>query len=118
MTSLQVADDEAWRTALGVTPDVEAVSGDEYVRELVYPVTGGEAVHLTWDVTDNSVRVRHRRGGEIVTDLHRETATVLTVAGAGKTAEILLEYGSAGHLGRTRVRLAPEVLIEDTFLRS
>ena len=99
-------------------PDAEAVSGDEYVRELVYPVTGSEAVQVTWDVTDNSVRVRHRRGGVIVTDLHREMATLLTVAGVGETAEILLEYGSGGYQGRTRVRLVPEVHIEDTFLRS
>lgn len=45
-------------------------------------------------------------------------ATLLTVAGVGEMAEILVEYGSAGHSGRTRVRVTPEVLIEDTFLRS
>lgn len=119
MTSLQVADDEAWWTALGVTPSAETVSGDEFVREVIYPVTGSsETVHVTWDVTDNSVRVRHRRGDVVVADLHRETATLLTVAGDGESAEILLEYGSGGHSGRTRVRVTPDVLIEDTFLRS
>ena len=119
MTSLQVADDEAWWTALGVEPGAEAVSGDEFVREVVCTVTGSsETVLVTWDVTDNSVRIRHRRGDVVVTDVHREMATLLTVAGVGETAEILLEYGSAGHSGRTRVRVTPEVLIEDTFLRS
>lgn len=52
-----------------------------------------------------------------MTDLHREMATLLTVGGIGDSAEIVLEYGSAGHSGRTRVRLTPEVLVEDTFLR-
>ena len=119
MTPLQVADDEAWWTALGVTPTAETVSGDEFVREVVYPGTGSsETVNVTWDVTGNSVRIRHRRGDVVVSDLHRETATLLTVAGVGETAEIRLEYGSAGYSGRTRVRLTPDVLIEDTFLRS
>ena len=119
MTSLQVADDEAWWTVLGVTPAAEAVSGDEFVREVIYPVTGSsETIHVTWDVTDNSVRVRHRRGDVVVTNLHRDMANRLTVSGDRESAEILLEYGSAQQSGRTRVRVAPEVFIEDTFLRS
>lgn len=118
MTSLHVAGDEAWWTALGVMPEVEAGAGGEHVRGLVYPARGSETLHVTWDVHDNSVRVRHRRAGVTVTDLHREMATLLTVAGVGEMAEILVEYGSAGHSGRTRVRVTPEVLIEDTFLRS
>lgn len=119
MTSLQVAEDEAWWTALGVTPAAEAISGDEFVREVIYPVAErGETLHVTWDVTDASVRVRHQRGDIVIADLHREMATLLTVTGHGESAEILLEYGSAGHKGRTRVRVTPEVLIEDTFLQS
>ena len=118
MTTLHVADDEAWWTALSVTPTAETGADDQFVRELVWPVSDGEAVRVTWDATTNSVRVRHRRGDLVLTDLHREMATLLTVAGAGEAAEILLEYGSAGHRGRTRVRLTPEALIEDSFLRS
>lgn len=118
MTSLQVADDEAWWTALGVTPAAEAVSSDEFVREVVYRVTDNEAVQVTWNVIDGSVRVRHRRGDVVVTDLHRETATLLTIAGVGEAAKISLEYGSAGHSGRAQVLLTPEVRIKDTFLRS
>ena len=96
----------------------EAVSGDEHVRKVVVPVSSNEAVDVAWDVTDRSVQVRHRRGGVSVTVLHREMATLLTVAGARETAEILVEYGSTEHQGRVRVRVTPEVLIEDTFLRS
>jgi hypothetical protein len=118
VTPLRVADDEAWWTAIGVMPATEAVSADEFVREVVYPITDSEAVHVTWDVTDNSVRVRHRRDGVIVTDLHREMATLLTVVGTAGTAEIVLEYGSPGHAGQTRVRLSAEVHVQDAFLRS
>ena len=118
MTSLQVADDEAWWTALGVTP-AEVVAGDDFVREVICPVTdSSDTVHVSWDVTDHSVRLRHRRGGVVVTDLYREMATLLTVAGEGDSAEIVLEYGLARHVGHTRVRLTHEVLIEDTLLRS
>src|SRR5687768_9121550 len=35
-------------------PAAAARSGDEFVRELIYPVTDSEAVHVTWDVTDSS----------------------------------------------------------------
>ncbi len=102
-----------------MTPAAEAISGDEFVREVIYPVpSSDETVHVTWDVTDNSVRVRHRRGDVVVTDLRREMATLLTVAGDGESAEILLEYGSVSQWGRTRVRVLPEVFIEDSFLRS
>lgn len=118
MTALHVADDETWWTALGVTPTVETVSGDELVREVIYPVADNETIHVTWERTANSVRVRHRRGDVVVTDLFREMATLLTVAGDGGSAEILVEYGAAGWSGRTRVRVSPEVLIEDTVLRS
>lgn len=107
-----------WWTALGVTPVDLTVSGDERVREVVYPVAGSETVHVTWNVIDDSVRVRHQRGDVVVTDLYREMASLLTVAGRGGSAEILLEYGGAGHSGRARVRVTPEVLIEDTLLRS
>jgi hypothetical protein len=118
VTSLQVADDEAWWRALGVAPTSEAGTGDQLVRELVWPVADGEAVHVTWDVTNDSVRVRHRRGDLVLTDLHREMATLLTVTGVGEAAEILLEYGPAGCSGRARVWLAPEVRIKDDLLRS
>lgn len=104
--------------ALGVMPATVAVSGDELAREVVYPVSVSEAVRVTWDVTDNSVRVRHRRDGVTVTDLHRESASLLTVVGTAETAEIVLEYGSPGGTGRTRVRVSPDVRIQDVFMRS
>jgi hypothetical protein len=49
VTSLQVADDEAWLTALGVTPVAEAVSGDEFVRGVTCSVTG------TWDSATDTI---------------------------------------------------------------
>lgn len=119
MRSLDIADDEAWWTVLGIVPADQADAGDAYVREVVYPVNDdGETVHVTWHEVDASVRIRHRRGDAVVTDLYREMATLLTVARDGGSAVIILEYGAAGQSGRTRVRLAPEVLVEDAVLRS
>jgi len=115
---LDVADDQEWLTCLGVLPQAEEVTGDEYVREVRIPVKEAEEVQISWDVTDNSVRVRHHRAGRIVSDLYREMATRLTVIGAGSTVEIMIEYGSEGWCGRARVQVLPEVLIEDTILRS
>lgn len=118
MSRLEVADDQAWVAALGVMPQTEDVSGDEYVRELVVPVSDSEDVRITWDVTDDSVRVRHWRNGSVVCDLFRETATRLTVVGTGSAGEVIVEYGSSGWSGRTRVKVLPEVRIEDGVLRS
>ncbi|MBU2664198.1 hypothetical protein KOI35_11915 [Actinoplanes bogorensis] len=118
MAELVVADDEAWRDCLGVSPMAEDISGDEYVRELRIPGPDAELVQVTWDVTDDSVRIRHHRDGRIVADLFREMATLLTVARTGLGAEVILEYGSDGWLGRARVRVRPTVLIDDQVLRS
>lgn len=118
MPKLEVADDQAWLACLGVPPDTEEISGDEYVRELTVPVTDAEEVQITWDVTDDSVGIRHRRDGRVVSDLFREMATLLTVTGTGSVGEVLIEYGSNGWSGRARVQVLPAVLIEDRLLRS
>ncbi|WP_250030262.1 hypothetical protein [Paractinoplanes maris] len=94
------------------------MTGDEFVRELRFPVSDVEEVQITWDVTDDSVRVRHRRDGRVVCDLFREMATLLTVAGTGPGAEVIVEYGSDGWSGRARIQVLPAVVIEDTLLRS
>src|SRR5512142_2720344 len=118
MPKLDVAADEDWLACLGVSPETEGVSGDEYVQELRVPISDAEEVQVTWDVTDDSVRVRHHRGGRIVFDLFREMATLLTVAGTGSVAEVIIEYGSNGWSGRARIQVLPEVLIKDTLVRS
>lgn len=118
MSRLEVADDKSWLACLGVLPATEEVSGDEFVQEVRVPVTDTEEVQITWDVTDDSVRVRHRRDGRIVSDLFRETATLLTVAGTGSIAEIFIEYGAGGCSGRARIQVLPAVVIEDALLRS
>lgn len=115
---LEVAADQIWLDHLGVLPKTEEVSGDEYVREVRVSSADAEEVQLTWDVTDDSVRVRHYRDGRIVCDLFREMATLLTVAGTESATEVLIEYGSDGWFGRARVQVLPVVLIEDKLLRS
>jgi hypothetical protein len=105
---LEVADDQTWLASVGVIPRTEEVTDDESVREL----------RMTWDINDRSVRVRHHRSGEIVTDLYRDLATLLTVVRTGAAREIIIEYGSTGWSGHTRIQLRPHVLVEDKVLRS
>jgi hypothetical protein len=114
----EVADDQAWLACLGVSPETEQASGDEYVRELRVLVADSEEVQITWDVTDDSVRIRHRRDGRLVADLFREMATRLTVARTGSAREVIIEYGSAGWSGRARIEVLPAVFVEDTLLRT
>lgn len=118
MASLEVSGDEAWLDAFGVAPEVEASSGDEFVQEVTLPVSDIEDIVVSWDVTDASVRVRHRRRDTIVTDLFRETATLLAVMNEGALKEVVVEYGVAGLSGRTRVQVLPQVKIEDQVLQS
>ena len=73
------------------------------------PVADAEEVQSTWDVTDDSVRVRHHRDGRIVSGLFRETATLLTVTGTGSAAGVVIEYGSDGRIGRARVQVFPRL---------
>lgn len=118
MPPLQASDDETWLAALGVMPQTETVSGDEFVREVTVPIADTEELQITWDKTDSSVRVRHRQRGDLVADLYREMVVQLTAVGTGSAGEVIIDYGSDGWVGRTRVQVLPEVCIEDTVLRS
>ncbi|NYI47029.1 hypothetical protein BJ993_004109 [Nocardioides aromaticivorans] len=118
MPNLQVTDEQAWLAALGVMPQVEESSGDDFVQELIVPIADSEELRITWDLTDDSVRIRHQRGGSIVSDLFREMATLLTVLRQDAVREVVVEYGSTGWAGRTRVQVLPEVRIHDEVLRS
>lgn len=113
-----MSDDQAWLACFGVLPETEASSGDEWVREVRIPVTHAEEVHITWDLTDNSVRLRHHRDGSIVCDLFREMATRLTVIALGSAGEVAIDYGSSGWSGHARVRVLPHVLMKDAVLRT
>jgi len=116
---LEVVDDAAWLDVFGVLPQTEEVSGDEYVRELRIPTDVAEELHVTWDVTDDSVRVRHRRaGGGVAVDLYREQATLLRAERNGTITALVVEYGTSDAVGRVRVQVTPEVLIEEKFLRT
>jgi hypothetical protein len=66
MEVLVVAEEDAWLASLGVSPQIEEVSGDDYVREVRFPISGSEELHVTWDTTHQSVRLRYKRGGEVI----------------------------------------------------
>ncbi|MEU4562738.1 hypothetical protein AB0F72_30540 [Actinoplanes sp. NPDC023936] len=104
---LEVADDAAWLDAFGVVPQTEEVSGDEYVRELRISTDVAEELHITWDVTDDSVRVRHRRADRVVVDLYREHATLLRTERNGTITALVMEYGTSDTVGLVRVQVTP-----------
>lgn len=117
MPVLEVAEDARWLEAFGVTPQTEEVSGDDYVREVRVPTDGDDELHVTWDDTNASVRVRHERSGAILVDLYRESASRQLVGNSGRLTAIVVEYGSAELVGRIRVQMTPTFAIEDNFLR-
>ncbi|WP_212840210.1 hypothetical protein [Catellatospora sp. IY07-71] len=118
MSPLDVAPDDAWLSLLGVAPQTEEISGDEYVRELRFPITDTDELHLTWDQTDQSVRIRLNSGTAVVVDLFREQATLLTAEVNGTQRFIVLKYRAEGCTGTTRVQVQPAFAITDTFLRT
>lgn len=117
MVLLAVAPDDDWLTLLGVLPQTEEVTGDEFVRELRLPLAGADELHLTWDETDQSVRIRLRRGQEVIVDLYREQATLLTPEVDEGQRSVVLEYKAEASVGRTRVQLQPSFALQDSFRR-
>jgi hypothetical protein len=118
MVPFVVAADDDWLVSLGVLPLTEEASGDDYVRELRLPINDAEELHLTWDETDQSVRVRLRRGPEVIVDLYREQATLLTTEADGPRRYVVLEYRAGGYAGRTRVQVRPAFAMQDSLLRA
>ncbi|MDR7252424.1 hypothetical protein J2X46_001400 [Nocardioides sp. BE266] len=117
MPRLEAADDASWLDAFGFVPQTEEISGDAYVREIRVSTGVAEELHITWDVADDSVRVRHRGNERILVDLFREQATRLTIERDEHGTALVLEYGGPDGAGRARIQVSPEVVIEDNFLR-
>ncbi|WP_134734360.1 hypothetical protein [Amycolatopsis nivea] len=111
-----VADDEVWLSAFDTLPQWEDASGDSYVRELKIPVSETGELHLSWDPVERSVRLRYRQGSDVVVDVFREQATVLTIHQPGPI--IAVEYRAEDCLGRMRVQLQPTFALDDVFLRT
>lgn len=111
---LIVADDETWSDRFGETP-VRPVSVDDEVRELIVPAGDGDRlVHLSWDQTDRSVRVRIRRGDRVEIDVYRELASLVTVVGE----QVVVEYGHDGYAGRLVLTLGERFSLKDSSLRA
>ena len=69
---MDVADDAEWIKHFGEAPETEAISGDEYVREIRLEPQAGELLHLTWDVTTEDLRIRWYVAGVCIVDVLRE----------------------------------------------
>ena len=113
-----VAEDEVWLSAFGVLPQVEEATGDDEVREVRVPVSATEELHITWDLTDRSVRVRYKRASDVIVDVFREQATLLTVEDHKTGPVVAVEYHAEGCHGRSLVQTKPIFSLQDTFLRT
>ncbi|MGW4399357.1 hypothetical protein ACWEHA_29060 [Amycolatopsis nivea] len=111
-----VAEDDVWLSVFDVLPQWQDASGDSYVREVKIPVSGTGELHLSWDPVERSVHLRYRQGSDVVVDVFREQATLLTIHEPGPV--IAVEYRAEDCLGRMRVRLQPTFALDDVFLRT
>lgn len=107
-----------WLSAFGVLPQIEEASGNELVRDVRVPVSVTEELHVTWDTAGQSVRVRYKRALDIIVDVYREQATLLTIEDHEIGPAVALEYYAEGCRGRTRVQVQPTFALQDTFLRT
>ncbi|MGV9299238.1 hypothetical protein [Amycolatopsis sp. NPDC003676] len=113
-----VAEDEAWFSVFDVLPQAEEATGDDFVREVRIPVSETEELHLSWDAMHRSVRFRYRRAADVVVDVYREHATLLTIEIRDTGPVVVAEYRADGCRGRTSVRLRPTFALADVFLQT
>ncbi|UKD51082.1 hypothetical protein L3Q65_24450 [Amycolatopsis sp. FU40] len=112
-----VAEDDVWLSVFGVLPQFEGISGDDFVREVKAPVSETEELHITWDAADRSVRIRYKRHAEVIVDIYRAHATLLTIENHETGPAVVVEYRTEGSHGRTLLRTQPAFTLKDTFLR-
>jgi hypothetical protein len=117
VNELEVSPDETWLKNFAVMPDTEAHSGDEFVREVRIQIDDAAQLHVTWDTTDRSVRLRYSQHGRLLLNAFREQAHCLLATGAKGERTVVVEYGDQGAVGRIEVRVSPDFAWTDDFLR-
>ena len=113
-----VAEDDVWFSAFDVFPQVEEASDELTVREVRFPVSATEQLHISWDTIMRSARIRYRRASDVVVDVYREQVTRLTVETHKTGPVIAVDYHAEDCDGRTRVHVRPAFALRDTFLRA
>jgi hypothetical protein len=88
------------------------------VQEVRVPISESEELHVTWDITADSVRIRYRLRDEIVVEVFRELTTLLTVEVSASEKTVVLEYRAEDARGRTLFRVAPSFAMSDSFLQA
>ena len=101
-----------------VFPQTEESSGDDFVREVKIALSETEELHLAWDTSHRSVRIRYRREADLVVDVFRELVTVLTIEIREAGPVIAMEYRAEGCRGRTCVRTRPAFALTDVLLQT
>ena len=109
-----VPGDDEFLDTFGIEP---VVDGDEpTIRIVSLDADSGEDVHLSYNVTGRSVRLRWSKGGQVLGDVFREGATHLTVDSTKSEISISVEFETEGLAGGLRIQLTPFFLFEDKLL--
>jgi hypothetical protein len=106
--------DEEILDALGV--ESESVEGEPSARFIRVAVGAKDVVLFSYDVVGRSVRCRWLHDGRKILDLFRESATQMTVTSGHGEAWIVVRFETDPLAGQLKVRVAPEVCIEDELL--
>lgn len=109
------AEDDVWLSTFDVIPQTE---DEAWVREVRFPLSATEELHVSWDTVMRSTRIRYRRGSDVIVDVHREQVTRLAVETHQTGPVIAVDYQAKDCDGRTRVHTRPAFALRDTFLRA
>lgn len=113
-----MAEDDVWFSAFDVFPQAGKASDEASVREVRFPLSATEELHISWDTIARSARIRYRRGSDVIVDVHREQVTRLAVETHRTGPVIAVDYAAEDCDGRTRVHTRPAFALRDTFLRA
>ncbi|GGS43537.1 hypothetical protein [Streptomyces cinerochromogenes] len=104
--------DEEVLEATGKWPDTD----EGGARVLTWCEGGGESLVLSYDVLARSVRVRWSRGGEVLLDVFRESATRLSFTSGPSARQASVDFHMGACAGVLEVQVAPHFSVRDRLL--
>lgn len=108
-----VPGDEEILDVLGKLPEIDE-SGS---RTLTWQGKEGDSVTLSYDIFCRSVRIRWTdTNWDVLSDVHREGATRLTVSSVPSATHILIEFHMGECTGRMEIQVLPKLCIQGRLL--
>lgn len=104
--------DEEVLEATGKWPDTD----EDGARVLTWREGDGESLVLSYDVLARSVRVRWSRGGEVLLDVFRESATRLSFTSGPSATQASVDFHMGACAGVLEVQVVPHFFVRDRLL--